>query len=276
MQTMDENSKLLRVSKSLFKGLRLVLFGDFREPVPLDRYSRIRSAKETSKEALLLEIKNSSDRIKLAKQQGNDELAQQALEHQRQCVEELGDIDAAHQIIRRTEFEDKNKNLIKLHGLVWNFLLPPKSYPSPRFTEAATKVMDLAKQESRRMGHNFIGTEQILAGLLIEEQGIAARSLFLLGANIDGVRAETTKIIGSGSGYLSEHCPFTPRAKRLMDLAEVEANQLTSKPIDTEHLLLGLVRDGEGVAQRVLQNLGLDIKQIRVVVMRMISEKAKA
>ncbi|GJP55330.1 hypothetical protein CLOM_g14301 [Closterium sp. NIES-68] len=145
-----------------------------------------------------------------------------------------------------------------------------------RFTEKAIKVIMLAQEEARRLGHNFVGTEQILLGLVGEGTGIAAKVLKSLGVNLKEARVEVEKIIGRGSGFVAVEIPFTPRAKRVLELSLEEARQLGHNYIGTEHLLLGLLREGEGVAARVLENLGADPGNIRSQVIRMVGESAEA
>eukprot|EP00850_Spirogloea_muscicola_P021447 SM000249S08258 [mRNA] locus=s249:24229:30309:- [translate_table: standard] len=146
-----------------------------------------------------------------------------------------------------------------------------------RFTEKAIKVVMLAQEEARRLGHNFVGTEQlstlqILLGLIGEGTGIAAKVLKSMGVNLKEGRTEVEKIIGRGSGFVAVEIPFTPRAKRVLELSLEEARQLGHNYIGTEHLLLGLLREGEGVAARVLENLGADPQKIRTQVIRMVGE----
>ncbi|CAI5954237.1 unnamed protein product, partial [Closterium sp. NIES-64] len=145
-----------------------------------------------------------------------------------------------------------------------------------RFTEKAIKVIMLAQEEARRLGHNFVGTEQILLGLIGEGTGIAAKVLKSLGVNLKEARVEVEKIIGRGSGFVAVEIPFTPRAKRVLELSLEEARQLGHNYIGTEHLLLGLLREGEGVAARVFENLGADAGNIRSQVIRMVGESAEA
>tara|TARA_B100000609_G_scaffold88021_1_gene70292 strand:+ start:139 stop:2667 length:2529 start_codon:yes stop_codon:yes gene_type:complete len=144
-----------------------------------------------------------------------------------------------------------------------------------RFTEKAIKVIMLAQEEARRLGHNFVGTEQILLGLIGEGTGVAAKVLKSLGVNLKDSRIEVEKIIGRGSGFVAVEIPFTPRAKRVLELSLEEARQLGHNYIGTEHLLLGLIREGEGVAARVLENLGIDLTKIRTQVIRMLGETAE-
>ncbi|CAN0906104.1 Chaperone protein ClpC, chloroplastic [Linum grandiflorum] len=141
-----------------------------------------------------------------------------------------------------------------------------------RFTEKAIKVIMLAQEEARRLGHNFVGTEQILLGLIGEGTGIAAKVLKSMGINLKDARVEVEKIIGRGSGFVAVEIPFTPRAKRVLELSLEEARLLGHNYIGSEHLLLGLLREGEGVAARVLENLGADATNIRTQVIRMVGE----
>src|SRR3989339_2132998 len=141
-----------------------------------------------------------------------------------------------------------------------------------RFTEKAIKVIMLAQEEARRLGHNFVGTEQILLGLIGEGTGIAAKTLKAMGVNLKDSRIEVEKIIGRGSGFVAVEIPFTPRAKRVLELSWDEARQLGHNYIGTEHLLLGLIREGEGVATRILENLGVDLNKVRSNVIRMLGE----
>ncbi|KAL5575008.1 hypothetical protein UlMin_016707 [Ulmus minor] len=145
-----------------------------------------------------------------------------------------------------------------------------------RFTEKAIKVIMLAQEEAKRLGHNFVGTEQILLGLIGEGTGIAAKVLKSMGINLKDSRIEVEKIIGRGSGFVAVEIPFTPRAKRVLELSLEEARQLGHNYIGSEHLLLGLLREGEGVAARVLENLGADPSNIRTQVIRMVGESPEA
>ena len=144
-----------------------------------------------------------------------------------------------------------------------------------RFTEKAIKVIMLAQEEARRLGHNFVGTEQILLGLIGEGTGVAAKVLKSMGVNLKDARIEVEKIIGRGSGFVAVEIPFTPRAKRVLELSLEEARQLGHNYIGTEHLLLGLIREGEGVAARVLENPGVDLAKVRTQVIRMLGETAE-
>ena len=135
-----------------------------------------------------------------------------------------------------------------------------------RFTEKAIKVIMLAQEEARRL------TEQVLLGLIGEGTGVAAKTLKAMGVNLKDARVEVEKIIGRGSGFVAVEIPFTPRAKRVLELSWDEARQLGHNYIGTEHLLLGLIREGEGVAARVLENLGVDLNKVRSNVIKMLGE----
>ncbi len=143
-----------------------------------------------------------------------------------------------------------------------------------RFTEKAIKVIMLAQEEARRLGHNFVGTEQILLGLIGEGTGVAAKTLKSMGVNLKDARVEVEKIIGRGSGFVAVEIPFTPRAKRVLELSWDEARQFGHNYIGTEHLLLGLIREGEGVAARVLENLGVDLAKVRQHIIRLLGESS--
>ncbi|CAA0819890.1 Chaperone protein ClpC1- chloroplastic [Striga hermonthica] len=153
-------------------------------------------------------------------------------------------------------------------------MAPPRAM-FERFTEKAIKVIMLSQDEARRLGHNFVGTEQILLGLIGEGTGIAAKVLKSTGITLKEARVEVEKIIGRGSGFVPVEIPFTPRAKRVLELSLEEARQLGNNYIGSEHLLLGLLREGEGVAARVLENLGADLSNIRAQVIRMVGESAE-
>jgi len=144
-----------------------------------------------------------------------------------------------------------------------------------RFTEKAIKVIMLAQEESRRLGHNFVGTEQILLGLIGEGTGVGPKALKALGVTLKDARVEVEKIIGRGSGFVAVEIPFTPRAKRVLELSLEEARQLGHNYIGTEHLLLGLIREGEGVASRVLENLGVDSSKLRSQIIRFLGENSE-
>ena len=141
--------------------------------------------------------------------------------------------------------------------------------------EKAIKVIMLAQEEARRLGHNFVGTEQILLGLIGEGTGIAAQVLKSMNVNLKDARIEVEKIIGRGSGFVAVEIPFTPRAKRVLELSLEEARQLGHNYIGTEHLLMGLVREGEGVAARVLENLAVNVSSIRAEVIQMLGDNTE-
>jgi len=141
-----------------------------------------------------------------------------------------------------------------------------------RFTEKAIKVIMLGQEEARRLGHNFVGTEQILLGLIGEGTGIGSKVLKNMGVTLKDARVEVEKIIGRGSGFVAVEIPFTPRAKRVLELSLEEARQLGHNYIGTEHLLLGLIREGEGVAARVLENLGVDLQRVITQVIRSLGD----
>ncbi len=143
-----------------------------------------------------------------------------------------------------------------------------------RFTEQSIKVIMLAQEEARRLGHNFVGTEQILLGLIGEGTGIASKVLKEHGVNLKDARNEVEKIIGRGSGFTPAEIPFTPRVKRILEISLEEARKLDHNYIGTEHLLLGLLQDSEGVAAKVLDNLGVDRGKVRTQVIRSLGEVA--
>lgn len=140
-----------------------------------------------------------------------------------------------------------------------------------RFTDRARRVVVLAQEEARLLNHNYIGTEHILLGLLNEGEGIAAQALESLDIDLASVRDEVVKIIGQGQQSPSGHIPFTPRAKKVLELSLREALQLGHNYIGTEHILLGLIREGEGVAAQVLQQLGAELQKVRQTVIRLLS-----
>ena len=144
-----------------------------------------------------------------------------------------------------------------------------------RFTDTAIKVIRLSQEEARRLGHNFVGTEQILLGLIGEGNGVAAKVLHSLGITLKEAREEIEKIIGRGSGFVAVEIPFTPRSKRVLELSLEESRSLGRDYVGTEHLLLGLIRDGEGVAAKVLLNMGVESTEVRVKVLQLLS-KTKA
>ena len=140
-----------------------------------------------------------------------------------------------------------------------------------RFTETARQVVVLAQEEARTLKHNYIGTEHLLLGLLREEEGLAARVLESLDITVERVRGQVVAIVGSGEEVTSGQIPFTPRAKKVLELALREALSLGHNYIGTEHILLGLVRENEGVAARILLDFDADSEKIRNEVIRMLS-----
>src|SRR3954464_4387406 len=140
-----------------------------------------------------------------------------------------------------------------------------------RFTDRARRVVVLAQEEARLLNHNYIGTEHILLGLIHEGEGVAAKALESLGISLEAVRNQVEEIIGQGGSSPSGHIPFTPRAKKVLELSLREALQLGHNYIGTEHILLGLIREGEGVAAQVLVKLGADLSRVRQQVIQLLS-----
>src|SRR5215208_1969319 len=140
-----------------------------------------------------------------------------------------------------------------------------------RFTDRARRVVVLAQEEARMLNHNYIGTEHILLGLISEGDGVAAKALESLGIALEGVRGQVEEIIGQGQLAPGGHIPFTPRAKKVLELSLREALQLGHNYIGTEHILLGLIREGEGVAAQVLVKLGADLNRVRQQVLQLLS-----
>src|SRR4029453_13302326 len=140
-----------------------------------------------------------------------------------------------------------------------------------RFTDRARRVVVLAQEDARLLNHNYIGTEHLLLGLIHESQGVAAKALESLGISLEAVRAQVEEIIGQGQRSPTGHIPFTPRAKKVLELSLREAKQLDHNYIGTEHILLGLIREGEGVAAQVLVKLGGDLPRVRQQVIQMLS-----
>jgi ATP-dependent Clp protease ATP-binding subunit ClpC len=149
-----------------------------------------------------------------------------------------------------------------------------------QFTEQAIKAVNLGLQESIRLGHNFVGAENILLGLIAEDTGVAATVLKASSINLNDTRIVVEKLIGRGSGFLAAEIPFTPRAKRALEYARDESKQLGHKSVDTEHLLLGLIRDAEsepkglfknpGIVAKILKQHRIDLKDLRKKVMEAI------
>ena len=137
-----------------------------------------------------------------------------------------------------------------------------------RFTDRARRVVVLAQEEARLLNHNYIGTEHILLGLIHEGEGVAAKALESLGISLEAVRAQVEEIIGQGQSAPTGHIPFTPRAKKVLELSLREALQLGHNYIGTEHILLGLIREEQGVAARVLAGRGVELPAVRQEVVR--------
>ncbi len=140
-----------------------------------------------------------------------------------------------------------------------------------RFTDRARRVIVLAQEEARMLNHNYIGTEHILLGLVREGEGVAAEALESLGISLDAVRQQVEEIIGQGQEAPTGHIPFTPRAKKVLELSLRESLQLGHNYIGTEHILLGLIREGDGVAAQVLVRLGADLNRVRHQVIQLIA-----
>jgi ATP-dependent Clp protease ATP-binding subunit ClpC len=145
-----------------------------------------------------------------------------------------------------------------------------------RFTDRARRVVVLAQEEARLLNHNYIGTEHLLLGLIHEGEGVAATALESLGMSLEAVRGQVEEIIGQGQSAPTGHIPFTPRAKKVLELSLREAKQLGHNYIGTEHILLGLIREGEGVAAQVLVKLGAGLDRVRQQVIHVLSGSAAA
>src|SRR5688572_8807056 len=150
---------------------------------------------------------------------------------------------------------------------------PPleRAHMFERFTDRARRVVVLAQEEARLLNHSYIGTEHILLGLIHEGEGVAAKALESLGISLEAVRSQVEEIIGQGGSSPSGHIPFTPRAKKVLELSLREALQLGHNNIGTEHILLGLIREGEGVAAQVLVKLSADLSRVRQQVIQLLS-----
>lgn len=190
---------------------------------------------------------------------GKDTIKQSESPH-RKSAETLIQKEAKNQLvdIKSTEIKLAEQTEYKDEGLF------------ERFTEKAIKSIMLAQEETRRLGHHFVGTEQILLGLIGEGTGVAAQVLKLKGIKLADTRTEVEKIIGRGSGFTPVEIPFTPRAKRVLELSLKEARALNHVYISTGHLLLGSIRLEEGVAVRVLENLGINLQNLREQVLHTI------
>jgi len=145
-----------------------------------------------------------------------------------------------------------------------------------RFTDRARSVVVLAQEESRLLGHNHIGTEHLLLGLLAEREGVAARALESLGVTLDAARQLVREIVGPDSEAARGHIPFTPRAKKILELSLREALSLGSEVISTEHLLLGLIDEGDGVGAQILERLGAQNTKVRKAVIGLASAEPEA
>ncbi len=144
-----------------------------------------------------------------------------------------------------------------------------------RFTDRARRVVVLAQEEARHLDHNYIGTEHILLGLIHEREGVAARALTALDISLEAVRAQVEEIIGRGDQAPTGHIPFTPRAKKVLELSLREALALGHNYIGTEHILLGLIREGEGVAAQVLVKLGGSLDRVRQQVIQLLADASQ-
>jgi ATP-dependent Clp protease ATP-binding subunit ClpC len=145
-----------------------------------------------------------------------------------------------------------------------------------RFTDRARRVVVLAQEESQRLSHNYIGTEHLLLGLLAEREGVAARALESLNVTLTAAREQVEEIVGLGEQHPQGHIPFTPRAKKILELSLREALTTGSQVIDTQHLLLGLVDEGDGVGAQILQRLGATAQAVRETVVRLINAEPEA
>jgi hypothetical protein len=145
-----------------------------------------------------------------------------------------------------------------------------------RFTDRARRVVVLAQEEARLLNHDYIGTEHLLLGLVHEGEGVAALALTGLEISLEGVRSEVKAIVGQGRQAPGGHIPFTPRAKKVLELSLREALQLSHNYIGTEHILLGLIREGEGVAAQVLVKSGADLARVRLVVIQLLADAGAA
>ncbi len=142
-----------------------------------------------------------------------------------------------------------------------------------RFTERAQRALMYAQEEARALGHNYVGTEHLLLGLIREEEGVASQILRQLGADVDRVRRQIEELIGRGNFNFNEGFGYTPRTKRVMELSFYEARNLGHNYVGTEHLLLALLREGEGVAARILKDLGVDFQAVRDQLLKVLKEE---
>jgi ATP-dependent Clp protease ATP-binding subunit ClpC len=141
-----------------------------------------------------------------------------------------------------------------------------------KFTEGAIKVIMLSQEEARRMGHNFVGTEQLFLGVIGEGVGMGSKCLKSLGVTLKSARKEVEKYIGRGTGFVASEIPFTPRAKRVLEMAVQEGKDLGQNYVGTEHILLALIGEDDGVAIRTIENMGLDVAEIRTTILSLIKE----
>ncbi len=141
-----------------------------------------------------------------------------------------------------------------------------------RFTDRARRVVVLAQQEARMLDHNYVGTEHILLGLIHEGDGVAARALTTLGISLDATRQAVEDIIGRGTQMPSGHIPFTPRSKKVLELSLREALSLGSDHIGTEHILLALIREGDGVGAQILVSAGVDLNRARQQIINLLHQ----
>jgi ATP-dependent Clp protease ATP-binding subunit ClpA len=139
-----------------------------------------------------------------------------------------------------------------------------------RFTDRARRVVVLAQEEARNLNHDYVGTEHVLLGLIHEGEGVAAKALEAVGISLPGLRQKVEETVGQGQGSPSAHIPFTPRTKKVLELSLREAHMLGHDYIGTEHILLGLIREGDGVAAQVLVSLGADLNRVRQQVMELL------
>jgi ATP-dependent Clp protease ATP-binding subunit ClpC len=145
-----------------------------------------------------------------------------------------------------------------------------------KFTERARKVLSLAQEEAQRFNHNYIGTEHLLLGLVREGDGVAAKVLSNLGVDLTSIRAEVEHTVGRGDHIVLGDLGLTPRAKKVVELAVDEARRLNHNYIGTEHILLGLVREGEGIAADVLESLGVTLERVREATLRVLGDQGGA
>ncbi len=201
----------------------------------------------------------------------HDEIDRQIAEARREKEQAIDDQDFARALAAR----DREKELVHRRALIprATWFYDPVGRPNmfERFTDRARRIVVLAQEEARMLNHNYIGTEHILLGMIHEGEGVAAKALESLGISLEGVRAQVEEIIGRGQQVPTGHIPFTDRGKKVMELSLREALQLGHNYIGTEHLLLGLIREGEGVAAQVLVKLGAELTRVRQQVIQLLS-----